>query len=71
MDKTLGVALLGVLASLPALAVAQTIEEVRHQRELAACAAQPEPQRKPCEDAVKAKISQEWKAEQARRRTSN
>jgi len=60
---------------LPAVAGAQqSVEEIRYQGELRACAAQPEPQRKPCEDAVRNKISQEWKArieEQARRRTSN
>ena len=63
-----------VWALLPSLAVAQTIEEVRHQAELRTCASLAEAQRKPCEDGVRAKVNAEWKArieEQARRRTSN
>lgn len=54
--------------------LAQTIEEVRHQGELRACASLAEAERKSCEDRVRAKISAEWKArieEQARRRISN
>ena len=74
MYKALTASILAALLALPGMASAQTIEEVRYQGELRACAALPEPQRKPCEDGVRAKISQEWKSrieEQARRRTSN
>jgi hypothetical protein len=45
---------------LAAGALAQTAEENRYAGELKACAALPEPQRKPCEDAVKAKIKVDW-----------
>lgn len=74
MKHACAAAALTTLVVLPGLAGAQTIEEVRHAGELRACAQQPEPQRRACEDAVRAKINAEWKArieEQARRRTSN
>jgi hypothetical protein len=38
----------------------QTQEEIRFQGELNACQAQPEPQRKACIDAVRAKIRAAW-----------
>jgi len=47
------------LIALPALAQ-QSQEEIRFQPELKACEAQPEPQRKACIDAVRAKIRAAW-----------
>jgi len=38
----------------------QTQEEIRFRGELKACESQPEPQRKACVDAVRAKIKAAW-----------
>lgn len=68
--RTVLSAALLTLATLPASAQ-QSQEEIRFQPEIRACEAQPEPQRKTCIDAVRAKIRAAWLArieEQSRRR---
>ncbi len=59
--RTILSAVLLALATLPASAQ-QSQEEIRFQPELKACEAQPEPQRKACIDAVRAKIKAAWLA---------
>ena len=75
MRRTVFAAVLaiGVVAFLPA-GTAQTLEENRYASELKACAERPEVERKPCEDAVRAKIKAEHAARierESRRRQSN